>query len=472
MAVQQSTVLVPVTKAASKKPQRTIVMIGSTGNGKSTLGNFLLDNNPSFEKPRRWFEVATDSLPKTAKVSSEKENVQSCYGEFFEFGLSVIDTPGLNETAERDLEHMIGIIKELQSLKEKEITAIVLVVKFSSKIDAQYKATVQYYAQLLKALFQKNVIVVMTEYITDKRTETIRKRQNIDVEQMKSIATERITSCADIKYTPMLFTIDCVPSDDKETETNCRVREAILHYILKCKPLQIDALLIKKTPSLIILDNEDIHALYGEISGYNERLGQTNEKAKATLRKVQQLESETADCDRDIKEMEQKISDQESSELVEANSWSVNSEWKVLRRCTERFDLKSDWHIDNIEKLSNGNPEWVFTNKKDYAVKGTVEGHFMRGLYAKLTLNTKKKTKYEAEILANKKNKETNEKLKKKIQTEIDELQQNQAEHEKEVNLLLSYIKERRNAITMLSIENLTIEDASTRLDQLNTRKK
>ena len=42
-----------------------ILLIGSTGNGKSTLGNFLIDPDP--KKPEV-FEVATDNKPFTQET--------------------------------------------------------------------------------------------------------------------------------------------------------------------------------------------------------------------------------------------------------------------------------------------------------------------------------------------------------------------------------------------------------------------
>ena len=68
----------------------------------------------------------------------------------------------------------------------------VLVVKFTSKIDAQYRATIQYYRKLLPTLFEKNVIIVMTGFATDDRSTELRKKQGINVEQIKANTVREI----------------------------------------------------------------------------------------------------------------------------------------------------------------------------------------------------------------------------------------------------------------------------------------
>ena len=102
-----------VAHSKESEATRTVVLIGSTGNGKSCLGNFLL--NPGDEE--EIFRVAQDNVPTTKLTTmayAHFDNIDGCP----EFHLNVIDTPGLNEGTREDLQNMIGIIENLQGLKK------------------------------------------------------------------------------------------------------------------------------------------------------------------------------------------------------------------------------------------------------------------------------------------------------------------------------------------------------------------
>lgn len=148
------------TAISKKKKTVSLLMIGSTGNGKSTLGNFLLNpDDDHITGDNQAFKTAQTNVPQTQKVDTKT----FLHKESF---FTVVDTPGLNESDDKDLEHMIDIIKLLQTMKS--VGACVLCTKFDAKIDAQYRATIAYYRKLLPELFEKNVVVVMTSFATDK----------------------------------------------------------------------------------------------------------------------------------------------------------------------------------------------------------------------------------------------------------------------------------------------------------------
>ena len=174
--------------------EATILLIGSTGMGKSTLGNYLLD--PSRQK--KHFTVAKDNKPETQYTQSEKGTFTGLAIEALGYcsvhlSTSVIDTPGLNESDAADLKHMIGIVEQLE--KEQEITACIIVVKFDSKIDTQYRKSIEY-SQLLPSLFEKNVFIVMTDYATDPRTIAMREQRGIDEKDITENALTTIVQSA------------------------------------------------------------------------------------------------------------------------------------------------------------------------------------------------------------------------------------------------------------------------------------
>jgi len=90
-----------------------ILLFGETGNGKSSLGNFLLGNNV--------FKVSADVKAET-KVTFGREGVGDSKDLF------VIDTPGLQDTDGADRAHMIQLIQYVK--EHKELNAIVVVFNY------------------------------------------------------------------------------------------------------------------------------------------------------------------------------------------------------------------------------------------------------------------------------------------------------------------------------------------------------
>lgn len=246
---------------------KTILLMGSTGHGKSTLGNFLLNPDEKYQtKSLQPFAVATSNVPKTQVVEIKSDRMDNPT-------LCVIDTPGLNESAIEDLQHMVDIVMVLKNLKE--VSACILCVKFDAKIDAQYKATINYYKSLLPKIFEGNVLIVMTNFATDRRSVKVRELHNIDVNAIVRNTAAEVAS--GLPYTPQTFLIDCLPMDLVQGDTNRKqsenTRSAILSYIEKTMhPIRVDDLKVAKTDALKQRDREEIKAIDGQIHGYNLRL--------------------------------------------------------------------------------------------------------------------------------------------------------------------------------------------------------
>ena len=228
----------PLSTVAKCTMDVTVLMIGSTRNGKSALGNFLFD--PRYDN-KEHFKVGRDNLPKTQTCKPVTCDVKYRRGRDEKYGiLTIIDTPGINENEEKDLEHMTDLVTTLK--KQQSFKVCIFVVNFSAKIDQQYRDTIKYYATLLPDLFSHNCLIVMTHYATDKRSEALRKRISIDT-IIKNIREE----IEKYSSNPMMFVIDSVPYDEVEAERSKQVRDSMLSYIFSLREINVAKFRISKT---------------------------------------------------------------------------------------------------------------------------------------------------------------------------------------------------------------------------------
>ena len=435
-----------------------ILLIGSTGSGKSSLGNFLIDPSEENIFEKQPFKVAKANMPETQFVS---KGVVQYKAKIY----TIIDTPGLNESDTKDLKHMIEIVQNLQAMES--VVACVLVVKFNSKIDAQYKATVQYYRKLLPSLFETNVIIVMTDFATDDRSVRLRERQGIDVEQIKRNTVREIVENGSLEYDPLLFTIDCLPVDDEEQKLNRTIRSAIFSKLASQKPLPSKSLMVAKTAFLKTEDNEKIKSYEGEITGYNKRLQQANIRATEALEKIQSKEQDVTEKEKELTGLQLDLCDKDSSEQTSIGTWSVSEEWKFFRWIQRSFEKTTTCEIESIDKWTNGHCEWSDLEQTKYSVKGKVHGEFMRGVYASLTLLASKRKKYAKEITSLKQQINEVEKHRQSLKEFLNEIRDRYKEYTADIKLLEQFIEEKRVLINALVSDYMPLDEARMRLKRL-----
>lgn len=443
-----------------KNPTSTmaIVLIGSTGSGKSSLGNFLIDPSEEhlFEKPV--FSVAKANMPET-------QFVLPVSFKYKKTDFTLIDTPGLNESDVRDLRHMIQIVDCLQ--KVESIVACVLVVKFNSKIDAQYRSTVQYYRKLLPSLFERNVIIVMTNFATDDRSVMLREKKGTNVEEIKRNTIREIVENGSLAYEPLLFTIDCLPMSDDEQKLNKSVRSAIFSKLMSQKPFPSKGLMVAKTAVLKSEDNEKTKSYEGEITGYNTRLQQANARATEALEKIQSKDHEITEKEKELHVLKTDLVDKDSSDLTSIDSWSVSEEWKFFQWFSKTFERTTACEIESVDRWTNGHCEWKDYEETKHSVKGKIEGEFMRGIYASLTLQASKRNKYAKEITSLRQQIGELEKHRQSLKEHLNEIRERYKEYTDDIKLLEQFIEEKRVLITALMSDYMTLEEALGRLDKL-----
>ncbi|XP_072309445.1 uncharacterized protein [Eucyclogobius newberryi] len=182
---------------------KTILLVGATGAGKSTLINALVNFviGVKFED-RVWFEVVSDE--KDRSQSESQTSAVSVYDVFgFEgntvtYSLTIIDTPGFGHTEGLEKDQMI--IKFLQGLFCNSdgvdmINAVGLVMKASeNRLDERTTYIFNSVTSLFGKDMEKNIVVLMTHYDGGKPKNAL-----------KALKDANILCATDRKHEPVYF---------------------------------------------------------------------------------------------------------------------------------------------------------------------------------------------------------------------------------------------------------------------------
>ena len=452
--------------ATSTTPKAlSILMIGSTGNGKSSLGNFLL--NPSDEHilgRNTIFRTGRSNLPETQHVQYK----QCAYDQDVSLSLQVIDTPGLNDRDAKDLSHMIDLVETLNRLES--IAACLFCIKFDTKIDAQYKYTAAYYKKLLPSLFEGNVIIVLTNFPTDQRSMRMRDVQGMDVDAIIRNAQEEIVDSTNLAFTPQVFLIDSLPMSEEERRTSLSCRSSIIDYIQQSlRPIWIKELYVAKTRALKERDDKEIKELDGEIHGYNNRLKEVNRKAEKILDEIEQAQKEATEMRRVIQNIKAQLHEKDSGQRVTVRTWNLETSWKWFQWQTRSFDITADYPIVDYTRWDNGHLSWkqFHWSKDPGRAYGKVVGEWFRGLYANVTLITEKRIKYKWDVEMYKNMLAEKNAAYTKVTVALDKDRITQEDHRQEIELLNAYIEERNKRKEEISGDHMSIAEANKRLAEL-----
>ncbi|GAB1223375.1 hypothetical protein ENUP19_0145G0001 [Entamoeba nuttalli] len=226
--------------------QTKLLLIGETGVGKSSFGNFILKKNV--------FEVSDSPNPETREVVGEK-------GEGDRSDLIVIDTPSLQESKEfneRFLNDIVDIVKE-----QGGINGIVIVLNYNTNIISNnIKMLIQIMSKIFPSHdFLKHICIVWNKcyyYISDRQLTNQKeiKRNEFLPELLRR--TEIFTGAEETNDIPMYY-VDSEPDKRYDNSRSENEIERLIEWGRRLNPINIDTSYQEKAP--VIEEKEETESM-------------------------------------------------------------------------------------------------------------------------------------------------------------------------------------------------------------------
>jgi ABC-type dipeptide/oligopeptide/nickel transport system ATPase component len=272
-----------------KNDRRSVLVVGESGKGKSSLCRYIAecnaDSNADVEIARNLFKEDAGVRGFTCRTTSS--SINTIHGQ-----CRVFDTPGLNDSDNRDDEFIADIVKSLRHVDD--CGAVMLVLKST---DTRVNKTIQFILKIFHGILGNALvsmlIIVFTHGSPHVRKEWKKKNPNF-TQQYRDMLIEMVFGATNVTNVVPLFVIDTSPDAETEgeMEMNANVAKTILTMAFSHAPHNCGSATIVRTP-----DAELKHA--------KAQLEKAAQEAKAKFETDLKAEKEKAD--KQCLEMEERM---------------------------------------------------------------------------------------------------------------------------------------------------------------------
>ncbi|XP_036416482.1 immune-associated nucleotide-binding protein 13-like [Colossoma macropomum] len=324
------------------KPHKTIILVGETGTGKSTLINAIINYMLGVKwEDRIWCEIIETKDDQT-KSQTNAVTVYDVFAEESPFSLSIIDTPGYGSTEgkEDDLnvtETLHELFRSKDGVREIDLVCLVVSSNTTRLTDRQL-----YVFDSILSLFgidvERNIVVLITH--------APKKPKNA----LKAIKESNVR-CAKTGKEPVYFSFDnshCEDFNEDDDKTawdkNEENMQNFFTFLNDSKTVSL-----KMTENVMKLRKQ----LTASIFNLKDRIKQTDQK-KTELEQTKKALKQYEEEKKDMNNFEYEV-DEVYKEMVpiESEWWHIQSKKATCCRvCKENCHYPGCWWVKDVSWCS------------------------------------------------------------------------------------------------------------------------
>ena len=433
-----------------------IMLIGETGVGKSQLGNFLLQ--------KECFKVGINNKSETDRISEFSSNLE-------DMKVTIIDTPGLNDTFSRDEENMNLIVEKFQN--DISIDGMILVYSFKTP------RKVPKHEELLK-----NLITIFGKDLLESRLKVIFTNCTVGIERDNEEEHKEEIQKKDTKE----FLLNMVKEDDmifvnskmslyKYFQKN--ILDLFKNFLeIKRKHGSIKSALIKKKElEFIEKQKEEAERKRKELEKQKEeeerkrkelekQKEEEERKRKEEERKRKELEKQKEEEERKRKEEERKRKEMEKQKEEEERKRKEMEKQKEEEERKRKEVEKQKEEEERKRKEVEKQKEEEERKRKEMEKQKEEEERKRKEMEKQKEEEERKRKEEERKRKEVEKQKEEEERKRKELEKQKEEAERKQNELEKN-NIQINY----KDIADKISEYRTKISDAKQRIEKLKFNK-